>query len=74
MVTKLYSGGKYYLCRHCGRLTYASRSEDSCDRALRRAHRIKQRLGGEPGLAACFPPGPKGMWANTYARLVQQID
>ena len=73
-VTKLYSVGKYYLCRHCGRLTYASRSEGSCDRALRRANRIKQRLGGEPGLAASVPPRPKGMWANTYARLVQQID
>lgn len=72
-VTKLYSVGKYYVCRHCGRLSYSSQSEDSCDRALRRANRIKQRLGGDPGLAASMPVRPKGMWRKTYERLQAEV-
>lgn len=71
-VVKLYSAGRYYLCRHCYRLTYASCSEDGVDRALRRANRIRMKLGGEPGLAAMFPRRPKGMWRRTYDRLLDE--
>lgn len=68
-VVKLYCAGRYYLCRRCYRLTYASRNEDSCDRALRRANKIRMRLGGEPGYEAMIPRRPKGMWRKTYDRL-----
>lgn len=72
-VVKLYCAGRYYRCRGCYRLTYASRSEDSCDRALRRANKIRMRLGGEPGYEAMIPRRPKGMWRSTYDRLFEAV-
>lgn len=71
-VVKLYGAGRYFLCRHCYRLAHASQSEGALDRALRRVNKMKQRLGGEPGLVAPFPPKPKGMWGRTYQRLREQ--
>lgn len=65
---KLYSRGSYFLCRACHDLAYKSQSEDTVARAMRSAGKIKQRLGGNPDLAARFPRRPKGMWTTTYER------
>ena len=71
-VAKVYGPGRYFLCRRCNRLSYASQCEGGLDRALRRANRIRLRLGGETGLVSPFPERPKGMWGQTYERLKRQ--
>jgi hypothetical protein len=72
-VAKLHGPGRYFLCRHCYRLAHASQSEDAGDRLTRRANKIRQRLGGDPGVFAAFPRKPKGMWQRTYERLAEKV-
>lgn len=73
-VAKLYSGGPYFLCRHCYDLTYVSRSERGEDRFLRRANKRRMALGGEPGPAYPIAEKPKGMHWKTYWKLVDEIE
>ncbi len=73
-VGKLFSGGKYFLCRHCYNVGYSSQSEPRYDRMLRRANKLRMALGGEPGTAYWIAPKPKGMWQRTYQRMRFEIE
>jgi hypothetical protein len=68
-VGKLYSAGKYFLCRHCYDLAYQSQREPERDRQLSITQNIRMRLGGSASLAEPFPLKPKGMHWNTYEQL-----
>ena len=68
-VAVLYGPGRYFLCRHCYDLSYESQREHKTHRALRRAQKIRQRLGGSANMMEAFPEKPKGMHHDTYMRM-----
>jgi hypothetical protein len=69
-VSTLYSpNGRPWACRHCYRLTYATRQASPLDRHLLRAQRIRRRLGGSPNMLEDFPSKPKGMHWRRYGRM-----
>ena len=72
-ITKLHLSRRYFLCRRCNRLAYASQYEEPMQRALRRASKLKQRLGVGGGIAEPLPDKPKGMWTRTYGCLLDEI-
>jgi hypothetical protein len=71
-VAKLYLSRRYFLCRQCNQLTYASQFERPWQRALRRANKLKQRLGIDVD-AESFPDKPEGMWTRTFDGLLNDI-
>ena len=62
-------GAKYFVCRKCLHLGYASQREDVSDRAVRKANQIRSRLGWRSGFLSPNGPKPKGMHWKTYFEL-----
>jgi hypothetical protein len=69
---KLNLSGRYFLCRHCNQLAYASQYERPWQRALRRANKLKQRLCIDVD-AEAFLDKPHGMWTRTFDRLLNEM-
>ena len=65
-------GRRLFLCRRCHGLAYESTRQSPGDRALRRAQRIRGRLGGTGNLLTPLPSKPKGMHWRTYERLLRE--
>src|SRR5437763_480359 len=70
-VSMLYSAGASFLCRHCHQLVYRSQRQDELGRIIRRADKLRVRLGGEPGWR--IPDPPKGMRKGIYDRLLSAL-
>ncbi|MBA2883163.1 hypothetical protein HNR65_003524 [Desulfosalsimonas propionicica] len=69
-VAIIYAAGKYFRCRHCYGLTYASSQEGDLDRLMRKAWKIRRRLGASQSLFdSIFGPKPKHMHQRTYTNL-----
>jgi len=73
-VAVLYGAGKYFLCRHCYDLTYASQQESRSDRLMEKVRKIRQRLGGGVDISEPFPWKPKGMHWKTYRKLREESE
>jgi len=74
-VALLYIGGSgIFACRHCYSLVYASQRETPDERTARRADRIRDRLGWEPGILNGEGNKPKGMHWRSFERLRTEHD
>ena len=74
-VGKLYAPPGYrWRCRECYELTYATRQATPRYRAILKARKIRERLGGGQNILDDFPSKPKGMHQRRYQRLRQTHD
>ena len=73
-VAILYLGGRIFACRHCYRLAYVSARENAGDRATRRADKIREQLGWEPGILNGEGGKPKWMRWRTFEELQFQAN
>ncbi len=67
-------GGSIFACRQCHELAYQCQRETDDDRAMRRAEKIRLRLGWEPGIANPEGSKPKGMHWRTFRALKADHD
>jgi len=65
----IYASGRYFACRKCSDLAYATQKEGIGDRASTKADKIRKRLGWPVGIANPAGGKPKGMHWKTYDRL-----
>jgi hypothetical protein len=65
-------GQERFRCRTCLHLVHGSSQQSPTDRAMRRANKLKRRLGAEPGLDSYYWR-PKHMRHRTFERLDARI-
>jgi hypothetical protein len=70
----LYDGGGWFACRACCRLAYTSQQETPLYRSMRRARKIRARLGGSPSIFDPLPAKPSRMHRRTYQRLLAEAE
>lgn len=73
-VAVLYAPGRYFACRRCGGLGYATQKEGTGDRASTRADKLRKRLSWEAGILNGDGGKPKGMHWKTFQRLKSHHD
>ena len=73
-VAVIYAPGRYFACRQCGGLGYATQKEGVGDRAMTKADRLRKRLGWPAGIAHGDGGKPKGMHWETFWQLKSRHD
>lgn len=73
-VAVLYAPGRYFACRQCGGLGYATQKEGAGDRASTKADKLRKRLRWPPGILNGDGGKPKGMHWKTYLLLKSHHD
>ena len=73
-VAVLYAPGRYFACRQCGGLGYATQKEGVGDRASTKADKLRKRMGWGAGILNGDGSKPKGMHWKTYQRLKSHHD
>jgi len=73
-VGRLYLCGGYFVCRHCTGAAYASQNEAASDRLMRKARKIRRRLGASTNLTEEIWPKPRGMHWRTFERLCDEAE
>lgn len=73
-VAVLYFFSGEFLCRHCHRLDYASQRENKVARLMRKARKIRSKLGASDNLFEPIWDKPKHMHHNTFDRLKREAD
>ena len=73
-VAVLYAPDRYFACRLCGGLGYATQKEGVGDRAMTKADRLRKRLGWPAGIAHGDGGKPKGMHWETFWQLKSRHD
>ena len=73
-VAVIYTPGRYFACRQCCGLGYATQKEGAGDRASSRANKLRKRLGWEAGILNGNGVKSKGMHWTTYNRLKAEHD
>lgn len=73
-VRRLYRG-RYFLCRKCYGLNFHSQHLNRGSRLVRKANKIRMKLGGSAGLLLeDFPNKPKWMHWKTYSNLYETYE
>ena len=73
-VAVLYGAGKYFFCRRCHNLAYGSQHEGKVDRLMRKARKIRRRLGASNNLSEAILFKPKNMHQKTFDRVRREAD
>ncbi len=73
---KLYLNSQYFTCRKCANLTYESTREKAPDRAMRKATKIRRKIGASLATIDYISPAdkPKRMRWKTFNRLKAQAE
>lgn len=71
--TNLFLMNGDFICRECGNMGYACQLEHRPDRLLRRAIKLRRRLGAGPGVRD-FIDRPRGMHRTRFHHMLDEIE